>query len=235
MASSEQLGNTIHAAHDSTTSVSGFEGASDIFHGDASSNIPAVQPMGQNVSESATDSDMVQDPACDQDVDMDTTHQNAYTQHADENRPVVQPDPNNLSSMDADQAVQLMAQLFQAQQARNLADVTSQLHGPQAAQLIQLLQLAEAVGKPTGVDQSNSSAQQDTATDSEPDSSSQLGSDSESVTTDASGREGHTSARRHRLAASLAQKLLEESDKDVIVLHKHVETEGLETVHMTTT
>ena len=107
-ASSEQLGSTIHTAHDSTTSVSGFEGASDMFHGDASSSIPAVQPTGPNVS------DMVQDPAREKDVNMDTTHQSAYTQHTDENRPDVQPDSNNISSTDADQAVQLMAQLFLA-------------------------------------------------------------------------------------------------------------------------
>ncbi len=64
---------------------------------------------------------MVQDPACEKDIAMDTTHQNAYTQRADENQPAVQPDLNTLSSMDADQAVQRMAQLFQAQQAGNLA------------------------------------------------------------------------------------------------------------------
>ena len=100
-ASSEQLGSTIHTAHDSTTSVSGFESASDIFHRAASSNVPAAQPMGPNVSESATDSDMVQDPAHEQDVEMDTAHQNAYTQHDDGNQPVAQPDPSNQSSTDS--------------------------------------------------------------------------------------------------------------------------------------
>ncbi len=71
MASSEQLGSTIHAAHDSTTSISGFGGVSDIFPGDASSSVPAIQPTGPNVSESVTDSDMVQDPVGENDVAMD--------------------------------------------------------------------------------------------------------------------------------------------------------------------
>ncbi len=175
---------------------------------------------------------MVQDPAREENVDTDTTHQNAYTQHGDGNPPVAQPDPNNQSSTGTDQAMQLMAQLLQAQQAGNLADVTGQLHGSQAEQLVQLLQLAKAVANPTGAARGNSSAQPDTATDSAPDSSSQSGSDSESIITDASGHEGRTSARRHHLAASQAQRLLEESDKDVIILDQHVETEGFETVNM---
>ncbi len=99
---------------------------------------------------------------------------------------------------------------------------------------MQLLQLAQAVANPTGAEQGNPSAQPDTATDSASDSSSSSDDDSESVTADASGHEGRTSARRRHLAASQAQNLLKESDKDVIVLDEHVETEGLETVHMTT-
>ncbi len=217
-ASSELLGSTIHAAQDSTTSVPGLESASDIFQGDASSNVPAVQSTGPNVSKSVTNADMVQDSTREEDVDMDTTHQDAYTQHADENRPVVQPDSDNLSSTDVGQTVQLMAQIFQAQQAGNLADVNSHLHRPQAAQLIKLLQLAEAVGKPTGAGQGTSSAQPDTAMDSKPDSTTQSGSDSESVNTDVSEHRRRTLARRHHLAASQAQRLLEESDKEVIVL-----------------
>ena len=94
-ASSKQLSSTIHTAHDNTTSVQGFESASNIFHVDASSNILAAQQMGPNVSESVTDSDMVQDPAHEEDVDMDTTHQNVYTQHDDGNQPVARPDPSN--------------------------------------------------------------------------------------------------------------------------------------------
>ena len=233
--SSELLGSTVHAAHDSTTSVSGFEGASNIFHRDSSSSVPAVPPTGPNVSQSVTNSDVVQDPSHDGDVDdMDTTHQDAYSQHTDENRPVVQPELNNLSSTDADQAVQLMAQLFQAQQAGNLADVTSQLHGQQAQQLMQLLQLAKVVGQPTGAGQGTSSAHPDTDTDSDPDSTTQSGSDSESVNTNASEHRRHNPARQRRLAASQAQKLLEESDKDVIVLEEQIETDELETVHVTT-
>ncbi len=184
--------------------------------------------------DSATDWDMVQDLAREKDVEMDTTHQSAYTQHADGNPPVVQPDLNNLSSTDTDQAVQLMAQLFQAQQAGNLADVTSQLHGPQAQQLMQILQLAQAVGQPTGAGQGTSSAHPDTATDSDPDSTTQSGSDSKSVNTDASEPNRHRQARHHRLAPDQAQQLLEESENDVIILSEQVETEGLETVHMTT-
>ncbi len=53
--SSEQLGSTIHAAHDSTMSVPGFDSASNISLVDASSSIPAVQSTGPNVSESVTD------------------------------------------------------------------------------------------------------------------------------------------------------------------------------------
>ncbi len=56
--SSEQLGSTINAAHGSTTSVPGFESASDIFHGDASSDVLAAQQMGPDMSESVTDSEM---------------------------------------------------------------------------------------------------------------------------------------------------------------------------------
>ncbi len=151
-ASSEQLGSTIHAAHDSTTSVSGFESASDIFHGDTSSNVPDAQQTGSNMSESVTDSDMVQDPAHEENVDMDTTHQNAYTQHDDGNPPVAKPGPSNQPSMGTDQTMQLVAQLLQAQQAGNLADVTDQLHGPQAEQLVQLLQLAKAVANPASAE-----------------------------------------------------------------------------------
>ncbi len=156
------------------------------------------------MSESVTDSDMMQDPAREENVEMDTTHQNEYTQHDDGNPPIAPPDPSNQSSTGMDQAMQLMAQLLQAQQAGNLADVTGQLHGPQAEQLVKLLQLAKAVANPNGAERGNPSAQTDTATDSAPDSSSQSGSDSESVTTDASGLEGCASARRHRLAASQA-------------------------------
>ncbi len=99
---------------------------------------------------------------------------------------------------------------------------------------MQILQLAKAVGQPTGAGQGNSSAQPDTDSDSAPDSITQSGSDSESVTTDASEHRRRISARRHHLAPSQAQRLLEESDKDVIILDGHVENEGLETVHMTT-
>ena len=232
--SSELLGSTIHAAHDSTTSVPGFESASDLFRRDASSNILAVQPMGPNVSESVTDPDMAQDPAREENVDMDTTHQNEYNQHDDGNPPTAQPDPNNLSSSDTESAMQLMTQLIQAQQAGNLADVTSQLHGPHAKQLVQLLQLAKAAANPTGAERGNPPTRPDTATDSEPDSTSQSGSDSESVTTDVSGHPGRSTARRTRLAASHVQQMLDQNDKDVILIDEQVETEGLETVHMTT-
>ncbi len=40
--SSDQLGSTIHAGHESTMSLTGYDSASNIFHTDASSNIPAV-------------------------------------------------------------------------------------------------------------------------------------------------------------------------------------------------
>ncbi len=231
--SSELLGSTIHAAHDSTTAVPGFESASDLFRGDSGSNVLAVQPTGPNVSGSTTDSDMVQDPAREKDIEMDTTHQNAYTQHDDGNPPVAQPDPSNPMSTGTDQAVQLMTQLIQAQQARNLADITSQLQGPQAEQVMLVLQLAKAAATPTGAGRGNPPAQPDTATDTDPNSTSQSGSDSEGVTTDASEQRGRTGARRHCLAASQAQQLLEESDRDVIILEEHVETAELETIRIT--
>ena len=165
---------------------------------------------------------------------MDVTHQDAYSQHAGETQPVVQPEASNLPSTDADQAARLMAQLFQAQQAGNLADLTSQLRGQQAQQLMQILQIAREVGQPTGAGQGNFSVRPDTGTDSEPDSTTQSGSDSESVKTDASEPHRCRQARRHRLAPDQAQRLLEESENDVIVLNEQVETEGLKTVHMTT-
>ncbi len=168
---------------------------------------------------------MVQDPAREANVDMDTTHQNAYTQHGEGSQSAVQSGPGNLSSPDADRALQLMGQLFQAHQAGNLADVTSQLQGPQADQLRQLMQLAQAVAQPTEAGQGKSSAPPDTGTDSDPDSTSLSGSDSESVHTDASVHRGRRPARRERLAASWAQQLLENSDKDVIILDEYVETE----------
>ncbi len=233
-ASSKQLASTIHAAHDSTTSMSGFDSASNIFHGEASSSIPAVQPTGPNLSESVTDPGEGQGSPHTEDNAMDTTNQDAYSQHTEEIQPVVQPEANNLPRTDADQAVRLMAQLFQAQQAGNVADLTSQLHGQQAQQLMQILQLAREVGQPTGAGQGNFSVRPDTGTDFEPDSTTQSGSDSESVHTDASEHHRRRLASRRRLAPAQAQQLLEESDRDVIVIDERIETEGLETVHLTT-
>ena len=108
--SNEQIGSTIHTAHDSTMSVPGFESASNIFLGDASSSIPAGQSTGPNVSESVTDPNTEQDSSQQEDDAMDTTHQSAYTQHTEDTGSVVQPETSNLSSMDADQTAQLMAQ-----------------------------------------------------------------------------------------------------------------------------
>ncbi len=53
--SGERLGSTIHAGPGSTTSLTGYDSASSIFHTDASSNIPAIQPTGPNASESVPD------------------------------------------------------------------------------------------------------------------------------------------------------------------------------------
>ncbi len=164
---------------------------------------------------------------------MDTTHQDAYSQHTGKTQPVVQPDTNNILSTDADQAVRLMAQLFQAQQPGNLADVTSQLQGPQAQQLMQILQLAKTIDPPSGAGQDTSSAHPDTASDSEPDSTAQSGTDSESVTTDASDHHRRRRASRNRLAPSQAQQMLEQSDKDVIIIDEQMETVELETVRLT--
>ncbi len=148
-ASSEHLGSTIHAAHDSTTSVPGFESASVDFHRDASSSVPPTHQAGPGVSEAVSDTEMGQDITREVDTDMDTTHQSAYTQH-DDSQPVAQPDPINQSSTGQDSTVQLVAQLLQAQQAGTLADVTNQLHGAQAEQLAELLKLARAGSDPTG-------------------------------------------------------------------------------------
>ncbi len=234
--SSDQLGSTIHAAHDSTTSLTGYDSASNIFHTDASSSIPAVQPTGPNVSESVTDPGMEQEQGASQTEDdaMDTTHQDAYSQHTENTKPVVQPETNNLSSTDAGQTARLMDQLFQAQRAGTLADLTSQLHGQQAEQLMKILQLAREVGQPTGTEQDNSSVLPDTGTDSDPDSSIHSGTDSEGVTTDASDPNRRRSATRHRLAPAQAQQMLEQSDRDVIVIDEQVEVTELETIHLTT-
>ncbi len=134
-ASSEQLSSTIPAAPKSTLSATGFESASDLFLGETSSNVPAVQSTDPGVSGSVGDSEMLQDPARESEAEMDTTHQSAYTQHSEGSPSGVQPGPSKVSSPDADQALQLMGQLFRAHQAGNLADVTSQLQGPQAEQL----------------------------------------------------------------------------------------------------
>ncbi len=99
--SSDQLGSTIHTAHDSTMFVPGFESASNIFLGDASSNIPAGQSTGPNVSESVTDPNKEQDSSQQDDDAMDTTHQSAYTQHTENTGPVVQPEASNSSSTEA--------------------------------------------------------------------------------------------------------------------------------------
>ena len=231
-ASSEQLGSTIHAAHDSTTSLTGFDSASNIFLGETSSSVPAVQSTDPNPSESIADPDMEQDPSREGEDAMDTTHQSAYTQHAANTGSVVQPGTDNVSSTDADQAVRLMTQLFQAQQAGNLADVTSQLQGAQAQQLTQILQLAKAVGQPTRVDPDTSSAHLDTATDSDADSTMESDSGSESVTTDASDQNRRRKATRKRIASSQAQQLLDQSGNDVILIDEQVETEGLDNIRL---
>ena len=77
-ASSEHLGSTIHAAHDSTTSVQGFESAAADFHRDVSSNVTPVRQAGLGVTESASEAEMGQDVTREVDTDMDLTHQDAY-------------------------------------------------------------------------------------------------------------------------------------------------------------
>ncbi len=234
-ASSEQLGSTILTAHDSTTSVQGFESVSDIFHGDASSGVPAAQQTGPNVSELVTDSEMAQDPAREKDVDMDTTHQNAYTQHDDGNQPVAQPNLNIQSSTGTEPTIQLVAQLLQAQQAGNLADVTSQLHGAQAEQLAEIIKLAWAVSNPSGAEQERPSAQLETGTDTDPDSSSNSESESAGANTEASGQEGCSSARRQSHASPRIQQMLDQDDNDIILIDEHVDVTGLNTIRLTTT
>ncbi len=230
--SSEQLGSTIHAAHESTTSVPGFESASTDFHGDVSSDVPPVQQQGQGITRSASDAKMGQDITLKVDTDMDLTHQDAYKRD-DENPPAAQPDLNKKSSTGMDPTMQLVAQLQQAQKAGTLADVTNQLHWPQAEQLAELLQLTKSVADPTSAEWGHPYAQNDTGTDSEQESTSQSGGDTESVNTESSSQEGRSSARRRRLASSQVQKLLEQGDKDVIVIDEQVDTDGLKTVHLT--
>ncbi len=164
---------------------------------------------------------------------MDTTHQSACTQHTDDTGSVVQTETNNVSSTDEDHAVRLMAQLFQAQQARTLADVTSQLQGAQAQQLTQLFQLAKAVSQPPRADLDTSSAHPDTGKDSDADSTMESANGSESVKTDASDPNRRRRANRTRLAPSQAQQLLEQSGNDVLLLSEQVETEGLENIRLT--
>ncbi len=74
--SSENLGSTIHATHNSTPSAHGYDSASDVFHGDASSNVPPVQPSSQGTSESIKESEMMQDVTREKDTAMDTTQLN---------------------------------------------------------------------------------------------------------------------------------------------------------------
>ncbi len=87
---------------------------------------------------------------------------------------------------------------------------------------------------PTGAERDHPPAQVETGTDSDLDSTSHSGRDSEGATTAASGHEGRSSARCQHLATSQVQKLLEQSDKDVIVIDEQVGTDGLETVHLKT-
>ncbi len=115
-----------------------------------------------------------------------------------------------------------------------MADVTNQLHGAQAEQLAELLKLTKAVADPTGAEPDRPSARVETGTDSELDSTSQSGSDSESANTEASFQEGRSLARRQCLASSQVQNLLEQTDKDVILIEEQVDTDGLDTVHLTT-
>ena len=220
-ASSEQLGSTIPAAPNSTLSATGFDSASDLFLGESSSNVPAVQPTDPGVSGSADDSEMTQDPAREKEVEMDTTHQSAYTQHSEGSPSVVQPGPSKLSSPDADQALQLMGQLFRAHQTGTLADVTSQLQGPQADQLRQLMQLAQAVARPLEGGQGKTSEQPESGTDSNPESAEDSGSESDSVRTDASGNKGCKSD----------QQQLEDSGPDVIIVDEQLGPDGLDPGH----
>ncbi len=220
-ASSEQLGSTIPAASNSTLSATGFESAADLFLGESSSNVPAVQSTDPGVSGSVGDSEMAQDPAREKEVEMDTTHQSAYTQHGEGSPSIVQPSPSKLSSPGADQALQLMGQLFRAHQAGNLADVTSQLQGPQADQLRQLMQLAQAVARPLEGGQGKTSEQPESGTDSNPESAEDSGSESDSVRTDASGNKGCKSD----------QQQLEDSGPDVITIDEQLGSDGLDTGH----
>ncbi len=154
---------------------------------------------------------MVQDPARESEADMDTTHQSAYTQKSEGTPSGPQPGPSKLSSPDAE----LMGQLFRAHQAGTLADVTSQLQGPQAEQLQQLMQLAQAVAQPTGAGQGKTLKQPETGPDSQPESDGGSESESDSVRTDASGSQGCKSAQP-----------LEDSDQDVIILDEQQVAEG---------
>ncbi len=219
-ASSEHLGSTISAAPDGTLSTTGFESASDLFLGETSSNVRAVQSTGPGVSGSVDDSEMVQDPAREGVSDMDTTHQSAYKQEGEGTPTGSQLGPSKLSSLEADQALQLMSQLFHAHKAGTLADVTSQLHGPQVEQLQQLMQLAQAVANPTGAGQEKTLKQPETDPNPRPESIDGSGSESESVRTEASGSHGCKSAQP-----------VEESDQDVIIIDEQEVAEGLVSGH----
>ncbi len=211
----EQLGSTI-SAPDSTLSVPGFESASDLFSGETGSNVPAVQSTDPGMSGLTDDSEMVQDPAREGVSDMDTTHQNAYSQKGESTPPGSQPGPGKLSSPEANQALQLMGRLFHAHQAGNLADVADQLQGPQAEQLRQLMQLAQSVAKLPGTGQEKTPNQSGTDPNPQPETIDGSGNESGNVRDDAS---------ENRRCES--DQPVEDDDQDVIILDEQDVAEGL--------
>ncbi len=61
-----------------------IDSASSVFHEGSSSSISAVQPTGPNVPESVTDPGEEHSSSHVEDNAMDTTHQDAYSQHTEE-------------------------------------------------------------------------------------------------------------------------------------------------------
>ncbi len=181
--SSDNLGSTIHTAQDSTTSVTGYDSASVVFHGDTTSNAQSNRQAGQSNSELTKDSEMEQDVTREQDTDMDTTHKDEYKMN-DSSQSTAQPNHSNQSSIGTDRT----AQLLQAQVEGTPADVTGTLRGAQANELAKIKLLAQIVFETANSNRPSRPHTAKTATDSNSGSNSSSGGESESANTEASTR-----------------------------------------------
>ncbi len=187
--SSENLGSSIHTAHDSTTSVPGYDSASIVFHRDTSSNAQPIRMEGSSKSELNKDLEMEQDVTHERDTEMDTIHQDEYKIH-DRSQSSTQPDQQSQSSTGTDRTAQLVAQLLKAQSEGTLNDVTGVLHGVQVDELAKIKLLAQFVSETTDSDWPNQHPTADTGTDSDLGSQSYSGDVTDGDTTEASNPNG---------------------------------------------